>query len=265
MSTTDILDLLSKCSLTEKKFILEELLKDINKDTENSVMQSNNPNTPVNYEHLISYSNNFIEDDLYLKQLLDELESLNLYSLQSARPSTMSLSLKNNNYDPRSRNLASQDLNKYPALFKLRELVNQHSDVGKELDCCSVVCLSNDKQSVRLHADNESSIDQSHPIATVSLGVTRKVEFVPFGSSYDCTAVTVQAEHNSLYVMKPGTQSILQHRVVRGNSKELDTPTRYSISFRKHIPDTQELMMVHLERKILFYLLPKEIIKFERH
>ena len=78
MSTSDILDLLSKCSLTEKKFILEDLLKNINKDTENSVMQSNNPNTPVNYEHLISYSNNFIEDELYLKQLLNELESLNL-------------------------------------------------------------------------------------------------------------------------------------------------------------------------------------------
>ena len=72
--------------------------------------------------------------------------------------------------------------------------------------------------------------------------MARKVEFVPFGSSYDCTAVSVQAEHNSLYVMKPGTQSILQHRVVRGNSKELDTPARYSISFRKHIPDTQELI-----------------------
>ena len=128
----------------------------INKDNENSIMQSNNPNTPVNYEHLISYSNNFIEDELYLKQLLDELEFLNLYSPQSARPSTMSLSLKNNNHDPRSRNLASQDLSKYPTLFKLRELVNQHSDVGKELDCCNVVCLSNNKQSVRLHADNES-------------------------------------------------------------------------------------------------------------
>ena len=137
--------------------------------------------------------------------LNDELESLNLYNPQSARPSTMSLSLKNNNHDPRSRSLALQDLSKYPALFKLRELVNQHSDVGKELDCCNVVYLSNNIQSVRLHADNESSIDQSHPIATVSLGVTRKIEFVPVGSSYDCTAASVQAEHNSQYVMKPGT------------------------------------------------------------
>ena len=72
-------------------------------------------------------------------------------------------------------------------------LVNGHKDVRTELDCCNVVCLSNNKQSIRLHADNEASIDQSHPIATVSLGAMRKVEFVPFGSSYDHTVVTIQA------------------------------------------------------------------------
>ena len=42
--------------------------------------------------------------------------------------------------------------------------------------------------------------------------------------------------------MKPGTQSILQHRVVRGNAKEQDMQTRYYVSFRKHIPDAQELI-----------------------
>ena len=174
--------------------------------------------------------------------LHDELESLNLCNRESARPSTLSFSLKNNDYKLRGRNGTSQDLHKYPALLKLQGLVSRHSDVNSELDCCNVVCLANNKQSIRLHADNESSIDQSHPIATVSLGATRKVEFVPFGSSYDCTAVSVLTEHNSLYVMKPGTQSILQHRVVRGNAKEQDMQTRYSVSFRKHIPDAQELI-----------------------
>ena len=133
---------------------------------------------------------------------------------------------------------SSHDLLKYPALCKLRQLVNGHKDVCTELDCCNVVCLSNSKQSIRLHADNEASIDQSHPIATVSLGAMRKIEFVPFGSSYDHTVVTIQAEHNSMYVMRPGTQSTLQHRVVRGNIKQSENQNY--ISFRKSKPENTE-------------------------
>ena len=102
MSTTNILALLSKCSLTEKKLILEELLKDIRHAQNSSVMQPNNPNTSVNYEDLIAYSNDFIEDELYLKELHDELESLNLCNRESARPSTLSFSLKNNDYNLRA-------------------------------------------------------------------------------------------------------------------------------------------------------------------
>ena len=135
---------------------------------------------------------------------------------------------------------SSHNLLEYPALCKLRQLVNGHKDVCTELECCYVVCLSNNKQSIRLHADNEASIDQSHPIATVSLGAMRKVEFVPFGSSYDHTAVTIQAEHNSMYVMRPGTQSILQYRVVRGNIKQPENQVRYFIPFRKSKPENTE-------------------------
>ena len=102
------------------------------------------------------------------------------------------------------------------------------------------MCLSNNKQSIRLHTDNEASFDQSHPIATVSLGAMRKVEFVPFGSSYDHTVVSIQAEHNSMYVMRPSTQSTLQHRVVRGTIKQPENQVRYSISFHKSKPENTE-------------------------
>ena len=187
MPTSDILALLNKCSMAEKKFILQELKKDIQHSENSSDIQLSSSNDSLNYESLITYSSDFIEDELYLKGLFNELESLNLCSPQSARPSTLFFSLKNTDHILGSQHKASQDLLKYPALSKLRQLVNRHSDVSDELDCCTVVCLSNNKQSIRLHADNESLIDQSHPIATVSLGATRKVEFVPFGSSYDHT------------------------------------------------------------------------------
>ena len=94
----------------------------------------------------------------------------------------------------------------------------------------------NNRKTVRLHADNESCIDQSFPIATVSIGATRNIEFVPFGSHHERTVLTVKAEDNSLYVMKPGCQAILQHRVTPGNTKDGDQKI-YSISFRRYKPD----------------------------
>ena len=43
-----------------------------------------------------------------------------------------------------------------------------------------------------------------------------------------------------MYVMKLGTQSTLQHRVVRGNIKQPENQVRYSISFRKSKPENTE-------------------------
>ena len=231
---SDILALLSKCTLSEKITILEALQKDIREHENTTDNESITNNSSVDDDTFVTSTNEFIEDENYLMELNEKLESLNLFSPQSARPSTMFFGLNDKN------NGSSQDLLKYPALCKLFQLVNGHKDVRTELDCCNVVCLSNNKQSIRLHADNEASIDQSHPIATVSLGAMRKIEFVPFGSSYDHTVVTIQAEHNSMYVMRPETQSTLQHRVVRGNIKQPESQVRYSISFRKSKPENTE-------------------------
>ena len=44
---------------------------------------------------------------------------------------------------------------------------------------------------------------------------------------------TVTADNNSIYVMNPGCQSVLQHRVSTGNSTDCSEHIRYSLSFRK--------------------------------
>ena len=137
------------------------------------------------------------------------------------------------------KNHANNELNKMPALLKLGQSINRHLGIDKDLDYCNVICLSNNKKSIRLHADNEAYIDQSCPIATFSIGATRKVEFIPFGSNHQNTVLYVEAEHNSLYIMKKGCQSILQHRVVPGNDKDQESreQIRHSVSFRKFKPD----------------------------
>ena len=106
------------------------------------------------------------------------------------------------------------------------------------MDYCNVICLSNNTKSIRLHADNEAYIDQSCPIATFTIGTTRKVEFIPFGGNHQHAVLSVEAEHNSLYIINTGCQSMLQLRVVPGNVKESGHQVRYSKNpFRKFKPD----------------------------
>ena len=103
----------------------------------------------------------------------------------------------------------------------------------KARNCCNIICYSNDKKTLRLHSDNESDISQTHPIATFSLGASRLIEFVPIGSHHTRVVHSVEATNNSLYVMHPGCQSIVKHRVLQGDSSGSDDQIRYSISFRR--------------------------------
>ena len=119
------------------------------------------------------------------------------------------------------------------------DLVNKHGDMKSgELDCCNIICYSNDRKSLRLHSDNEPTISQSHPIAIFSIGATRRLDFVPIGASHTRIAHSIDAESNSLYIMHPGCQSVLQHRVLPGNTAGCNDHVRYSLSFRKHNPSS---------------------------
>ena len=60
-----------------------------------------------------------------------------------------------------------------------------------------------------------------------------KIEFVPIGSHHTRVVHSVDATNNSLYVMHPGCQSILKHRVLQGDSSGSENHIRYSISFRR--------------------------------
>ena len=228
----EFFEIISKCELTVKRAMLEVLIKDIQGTEVTSSCSSNSNNSNcLAFDHFVSTSNAFVKDDVFMKELKVELDSLDLYSPLSAKPKSMWFNLKDDDYFHGGKNLT-----KYPHLSKLCTLVSSHENVNKQLDCCNIICFNNNRKTVRLHADNESCVDQSFPIATVSIGATRNIEFVPFGSHHERTVLTVKAEDNSLYVMKPGCQAILQHRVTPGNTKDGDQK-RYSISFRKYKPD----------------------------
>ena len=236
---SDFLSLVDKSSLEVKKAMLDFLKINIMESERNShAKDSENIMSPTSYKDLVLQTEPFIDDEKYLYELGDELESLDLFSLKTSKPKTMSFALNSNECTHNGKFQAFHDLSKYPALSKLQKFVSSHKLINKELDFCKVICYSSDKKTIRLHADNEDYIDQTCPIATVSLGASRTVEFVLFGSSHRNTVISVESKHNSLYVMKPGCQSVLQHRVTPGNSKDqISNQVRYSISFRKFKAD----------------------------
>ena len=183
-----------------------ELLRNGIMQTETSALSKVNPHdtknilSPLSYQKWVSQREAFVDDEIFLNDLGDELESLGLYSPQSSKPKTMSFALSSIDCTYNGR---SQAVSKYPALTKLRKMVSRHELINKELDFCNIICYSSYKKSIRLHADNEDYIDQACPIAAFSLGATRTVEFVSFGSSHRNTVISVESKHNSLYVMKP--------------------------------------------------------------
>ena len=225
------LEILKHCSLEEKNEVLEilKVLTHDNLKVVNDVGRAKSPErgTPENlsFEGFVSYHPSFLEDKSFLNDLRFELDSLDLYRPSSRKPKTLWLS-KNDN-----------TLTKYPQISKLLDLVNKHGDIKSgDLDCCNIICYSNDRKSLRLHSDSEPSISQTHPIATFSVGASRRVEFVPLGASHTRVVQRIDAESNSLYIMHPGCQSVLQHRVLPGNTADCDEHIRFSLSFRKYKP-----------------------------
>ena len=231
--TERCLDLFKQCTPLEKRLLLKLMEEDVqqlqreNAPSENGNDSADGPDQ-FTFSKFISFHDELVDDKSFLEDLRLELDSMDLHRPHSNKIKSLWLN---------PAEVCGEDINsisKYPNVTKLLNIVNDQVSDGKgALNCCNIICYSNDKKSLRLHSDNESSIFQTHPIATFSLGVTRRIEFVPIGSHHTRVVHSVDASNNSLYVMHPGCQSILKHRVLQGDSSGSQDHTRYSISFRK--------------------------------
>ena len=129
----EFLALVNKSSLDEKRTMLEFLRNEVLKLETNVPSKEtcfsndiNNILSPPAYKKWVSQSDrlrNFhplsmklIDDENFLNDLRDELESINLYSLQASKPKTMSFALCGNDCPHNGRSQAMHDLSKYPAL-----------------------------------------------------------------------------------------------------------------------------------------------------
>jgi len=82
------------------------------------------------------------------------------------------------------------------------------------------------------HSDDESQMCPQSPIASLSLGVSRKMQF----KSKDSTnreRLEVLLEHGDLLVMYPPTQEVLKHCIPV--MRKVTAP-RINLTFRRHLP-----------------------------
>ena len=95
---------------------------------------------------------------------------------------------------------------------------------------CLLNLYHNGDEGMGWHSDNEKELDDTTPIASVSLGARRKFAF---RHKLDKETVSVFLEHGSLLIMHPPIQEHWHHSLLK--TKTVTGP-RINLTFRKILP-----------------------------
>jgi len=116
----------------------------------------------------------------------------------------------------------------FPFIEKTLKRLNV--EMGLKLNSCLVSCLPDGRANLRLHSDAEESMDLTQPMAIVTIGSPRKVDFLrTYQRSTEEPALTIIPQSGDIYFMKPGCQDLFKHRL----KADRDVwGVRFSLSFR---------------------------------
>ena len=231
------IDQLRECS----KLINSEIVKRLSPETSKSKRLSTVPNTSLlptdkSVEDFVYYKADFISNEVK-KSLLAECSSLNfLKRTKSDTVQNRFVSALSESYSWSSAKgpVVNKALpfSSHPALEELLGKVN--SDFKCDLNSVLVSYYKDGSVNARLHSDDEEQLDSSQPIIVVSIGAVRKVQFVDNNQdSFRLSALTLNPDDCSVYVMRPGCQQAFRHRVVMNRKVKDD---RISFSFRAFVP-----------------------------
>ena len=178
---------------------------------------------------LLSPSNALLPEssDDFISNLTEELETLGLRekSGSTGRRKVASQWLIKS---PHQTNIPSEDLDKFPNISKLRSIASSLTN-GSDYNSCIVNFYADGAARTHPHADDETYIDQSCPIACFSIGQTREIGIF---DKKDGQLVGKHALQNgSLFVMNTGAQANTKHQVMPMRSSPCGE--RFSLSFRK--------------------------------
>jgi alkylated DNA repair dioxygenase AlkB len=82
---------------------------------------------------------------------------------------------------------------------------------GCKFEVCFLNRYKNQQNWLGWHADNSDIMDDARPIALVTFGVERNIQFAPYENKKDLT--TLKLAHGSLCLMMPGMQDTHVHRI----------------------------------------------------
>ena len=110
----------------------------------------------------------------------------------------------------------------FPDINTMLDKVN--TELGSDLNSCLIQYYPDNSSGIRIHDDFEHVMDNRQPIAVISLGATRTVEFFHnFQSTSETPAKSVIVHSSSMYVMKTKCQEYFrtgyqQQRIIHLNA-----------------------------------------------
>lgn len=112
-----------------------------------------------------------------------------------------------------ARTYTPRPMHENPVLVHLSDLATDifaYDTVPFEL--CFLNRYENERQQLGWHADDDTAIDHSRPIAVISLGAERELWVKPIGGTHD-DVEKIRLAHGSLLLMLPGMQQTHYHRI----------------------------------------------------
>ena len=128
------------------------------------------------------------------------------------------------NIDYTYSNISKKALPFTPTLLSLKQIIEQKT--GETYNACLLNLYENGSEGMGWHSDDEKELDSAAPIASVSLGGTRKFAFK---HKLDKTSVSLFLEDGSVLLMQPPTQEFWQHSLTK--TKRPVAP-RINLTFR---------------------------------
>jgi alkylated DNA repair dioxygenase AlkB len=116
----------------------------------------------------------------------------------------------------------------HPLMLSIREMLTART--GVKFEVCFLNYYADQKNHLGWHSDSSPEMDDTRPIAIVSLGVEREIWFRKIGDKDSQEALKLG--HGSLCLMAPGMQDTHEHRIPKAG---FDCGGRISLTYRGYV------------------------------
>ena len=193
------------------------------------------PVSPTIHEALHQYHEHPLEDDL-LTDVHRHLKKLKYHPNPKSpkSPDILLYGSQQYTYNQQSANVEPIPIEEDAILGNLLNAVN--AKLGASFNSVLINKYSNVNVSLGPHKDDESCIDTTSPIATLSLGATRRL-LISTNQDKHKVIESITLIPRSIYCMLPGFQQEYYHSIAAGRrSIDKEKGIRFSITFRCLLP-----------------------------